>query len=571
MQQPGAGPRDPGAIREDAPQRGVDMARALKTLKPRDVGIGFLIALAALFVYLVYHGAHVGAMDYAQIARHLARGEGFTTSFIRPLSLAQVQNLSHHPDLSYPPLHPLWMSLFFRLGGANHKMAAWSCGVAYLLSLPLIYLLAVWLFDRRVGLLALGLYGINYLSLQHAVSGLEVSLATLLVTVLLLLLFAYLRDETASPVLAALCGLAAALLCLVKYVYLVLLLPVLLVVLLRRGEKRYAEALLCLAIFAVGLVPWALRNARVTGNPLFSLRAAEIAGHTRTYKGQSLYRRYQSPPPAAIPFLLKHPKEAWVKMRPTTLSLYDAVPNLGGPFVAAFFIAAVFMRFRNEELRVLRSMHYGWIVLVALALCLLSADARLLVPLSPLVVIVGAGCFLTLLDRLTESVQGPKQKRRLVTLCTVGLLAVCWYPVAAMTMTAEPRDTEAGENVRGLCATLAARKTSPVLTDQPWVLAWYGDIDAVWLPQTENDLHALEEQVGPIRYMVLSPLVTLAAEEEGLSPWARVYGAARRGVALPYERFVAADFLGAGRDWVLFGRIPEGAEGQTTSGPAEQR
>lgn len=256
-----------------------------------------------------------------------------------------------------------------------------------------------------------------------------------------------------------------------------------------------------------------------------------------------------------------------MKIRPLTLSMYDAVPNLGGPFVAAFFIAAVFMRFRNETLRSLRAVHYAWIALVAIGLCLLSADARLLVPLSPFVVIVAAACFLALLDRLVESVQGPKPKRRLMSLGIAGLLAVCWYPVAAMTMTMEEPDTGAVANVRSVCDALASRKASPVYSDQPWLLAWYGDIDAIWLPQSEDDLHSLEEALGPIRYMVLSPLVTAAAEEEGLAPWAQVYGAARRGVALPYERFVAADFLGEGRDWVLFGRIPEGAAEEAAAAP----
>jgi hypothetical protein len=186
-----------------------------------------------------------------------------------------------------------------------------------------------------------------------------------------------------------------------------------------------------------------------------------------------------------------------------------------------------------------------------------------------LVIVVGAACFLTLLDRLAEPVQGPKLKRRLMTVAVAGLLAVCWYPVAARTMTMEPRDIEAAENVRSICETLAAREVSPVYTDQPWVLAWYGDIDAIWLPQREDDLHALEKEVGPIRHMALTPLIAVEAEGEGLTSWARVYGAARRGVALPYEGFIAADFLGEGRDWVLFGRVPAGTEGQPAPAPGE--
>jgi len=565
---------DPTADRQgpvSQPQSAVPPAssgarRVLGRVDLKHVGLGALIALAALFLYLVYMSAHVpgltdpNAMDYAQIARHLARGEGFTTSFIRPLSLAVVRNISHHPELSFVPLHPLWMSLFFQLGGASYKMAAWSCGVAYLLTLPLVYLLAVRLFDRRVALLALALYAVNYLSLEYACSGLEVSLATLVITALVLLLYAYLSAATPSLVMAALCGVGVAVACLVKEVYAVLLLPVLVAVLLRRGERRWAEAMVSLAAFAVVMMPWAVRNAQVTGNPFFSLRSCELVSFTTTYKGQSPYRQYVTPPPAALPFMLKHPKEMWVKVRPVALSLYDAIPNLGGAFIAAFFIAGVFMRFREEALHALRRWQYAAIILVSMALCLLSADARLLLPLSPLVVVLGAGVVLSLLDRLVESTQGLKQRRRLMRWSVAGLAAVCWFPVAAYIVSAQPQDTSPTDNVRRICAVLAQGKTQPIYTDQPWAVAWLGDLNAIWLPQEETDLKQLENAIGPVQYMLLSPALTQAAEEEGLTTWARVYGAGARGITLPYNRFVPTQNLGVSRDWVLYSRMAEGSE-----------
>jgi len=554
------------------PSRGA--RRAVRGVSLKDVGVGALIALAALFLYLVYMSAHMpeltdpNAMDYAQIARHLARGEGFTTSFIRPLSLATVQSISHHPELSFVPLHPLWMSLFFRLGGASYKMAAWSCGVACLLTLPLVYLLAVRLFDGRCGLLALALYSVNYLSLEYACSGLEVSLAALVITVLVLLLYAYLSAPTPSLVLAALCGVVVAVACLVKEVYAVLLLPVLVAVLLRRGERRWAEAMVSLAAFAVVMMPWAVRNAQVTGNPVFSLRSCELVSFTTTYKGQSPYRSYVTPPPAALPFMLKHPREMWVKVRPVALSLYDAIPNLGGAFVAAFFIAGVFMRFRDEALHALRRWQYAAIILVSMALCLLSADARLLLPLSPLVVVLGAGVVLSLLDRLVEATQGVKQRRRLMRWSIAGLIAVCWFPVVAYTVSARPPDTTATDNVRRICALLAQRKAQPIYTDQPWTIAWLGDLDAIWLPQEDRDLQQLEDAVGPVQTMLLSPALAQAPEEEGLTTWASVYTAGVRGINLPYKRFVPVEHLGVNRDWVLYTRMAEGTEPEESPEPA---
>src|SRR5262245_47284708 len=56
------------------------------------------------------------AMDSAQLARNLAEGHGFTTQFIRPLSILLMQRQmppgipvlkNEHPDLANPPVYPL--------------------------------------------------------------------------------------------------------------------------------------------------------------------------------------------------------------------------------------------------------------------------------------------------------------------------------------------------------------------------------------------------------------------------------------------------------------------------------
>jgi hypothetical protein len=140
-------------------------------------------------------------------------------------------------------------------------------------------------------------------------------------------------------------------------------------------------------------------------------------------------------------------------------------------------------------------------------------------------------------------------------------VAICWYPVFGTTATWAKQPTDPTDELKLVARTLADRKVHPVVADQPWTLAWYGDIEAIWLPQTSNDLHAMESAVGPMRYMVLSPLIASAADQEGLAPWAELYAAARRGLRAPHERFVAADVLGEKGQWVLFGRIPEGAGG----------
>jgi hypothetical protein len=69
-----------------------------------------LVVLAAKFQCL----EAATALDHAQLARHVAAGEGFVTDFIRPLSLVFKADLRHHPDLYNAPAHPLVLALFFQ-------------------------------------------------------------------------------------------------------------------------------------------------------------------------------------------------------------------------------------------------------------------------------------------------------------------------------------------------------------------------------------------------------------------------------------------------------------------------
>src|SRR5437870_4102109 len=63
------------------------------------------------------------AIDMAQLARNISRGQGYTTSLVRPVSLWHLRTyradhdpmFEHHPDLYNPPLYPLMLAGIFRL------------------------------------------------------------------------------------------------------------------------------------------------------------------------------------------------------------------------------------------------------------------------------------------------------------------------------------------------------------------------------------------------------------------------------------------------------------------------
>ena len=91
------------------------------------VSRGLLLAgVAAVFLWgyaaTQFTGlCHPEAMDQAQVARNLSRGDGFTTRFIRPLSMWRLANrsasrnamLNQHPDIVNPPAYPALLAAFF--------------------------------------------------------------------------------------------------------------------------------------------------------------------------------------------------------------------------------------------------------------------------------------------------------------------------------------------------------------------------------------------------------------------------------------------------------------------------
>src|SRR5687767_5519726 len=62
-----------------------------------------LVGLAAVYDFREFRGfSNPEAMDAAQLGRNIAKGEGFTTKFIRPFSikLLQIKNGENHNSLT---------------------------------------------------------------------------------------------------------------------------------------------------------------------------------------------------------------------------------------------------------------------------------------------------------------------------------------------------------------------------------------------------------------------------------------------------------------------------------------
>jgi len=173
------------------------------------------------------------------------------------------------------------------------------------------------------------------------------------------------------------------------------------------------------------------------------------------------------------------------------------------------------------------------------------------------VTVIGLALFCELLNRRLARVEEPRQRNRWRALGIGLLVAVHVVPLGLMMMPGFP--TYYGQ---GLAWQRAADELesfvaegSPVITDVPWVMAWYGDRPAVWLPHQPVDVRRLEQEVGRIRYLVLTPELVRVADSEKATGWARAWQRALR-EDIRYDTWVVDQRL-ANAGWILFRRASE--------------
>jgi 4-amino-4-deoxy-L-arabinose transferase-like glycosyltransferase len=197
--------------------------------------------------------------EYADVARHLARGEGFTTSLIYPAELEWGVGRDH-PSLLRPPLWPMLLAGAFVITGPE----AWAIHAVLLVLFAACVTAAC-----ALGLRLAGPWGglLAALAVATAPDTLALSLVAgteTLYTLWVLLAFLLLARGARPVWIGVVCGL----LYLTKYNGGVLL-PFALLHLAVGGAPRRAVPE-CLAGFVAIALPWWIRNWLVTGNPFFT-------------------------------------------------------------------------------------------------------------------------------------------------------------------------------------------------------------------------------------------------------------------------------------------------------------
>jgi hypothetical protein len=494
-----------------------------------------VLAVATIYVRFKFRGLeHSMGMDQAQIAREIARGNGFSTQTIRPLAIAQFEahgktvRAKHFPDTYHAPLNPIVeapLMLFVKEGWnteaknqeivyAGDRLIAMLAVVFFLLAVTLNYFTACRLFDDKLAVLGTGLTLVCDLFWKYSMSGLPQMLMLLIFSGIVHLLVraltaqsegrSYLLPLGAISVLFGLLLLAHGL-----TIWILLGFAVFVAVVF---TPRGITGLLVLAVAFLVYSPWVVRNVQVSGTPF----------------GVSYYAMFDG---------VKQSETAWMRQPTTTLGvgftwfrtkLTDQtidqsgrlVMLLGSGVVAPMFFISLLHRFRRRETSLLRwgilcmwSFAFIGMVLVGQMDELISAN-QLHILFIPFMIFYGIAMLLILWSRmeinfpyarvvfisilfLASSVQ------LILTLLPKGnAYAFAWPPyvppiIAIINKWTNPNEITA--------------------SDMPYAVAWYADRKSIWLPKTVEDFNALNDY-NQLQMPIVGLYLTPVTSRLGLFP-----------------------------------------------------
>lgn len=489
-----------------------------------------LACLAAAFggyAVLTFRGLRdPQAMEQAQLARQLARGQGYVTQCVRPVDLWIREQAGHSdpepaplPEMRQPPLYPLLLAGIFRIARPDFRvdpretLHAPERNVIVPLGLALsvasgllVYRLGCLLFGPAAGWVSALIYMLTGSVLAESVSGSGTPLAVFfsLSASLLAMRTVRLRREGRSWTIWAPHFAATAALCALAFLSsyaLAVLLPALGTFLALAFDRRWIAFALFTAVFAVAIAPWAARNRAVSGRT-YGPALYETLQDSPLFEGDRLdgTRRPEIHGAHAV-------RAVKQKFARNIVRLYDtSLRTLGSGLLICLFLAALFVRFENDDANRLRwCTVLGLAALAGAAALGRPASWRASLALLPLVIVFGTAFFFTLLERAGAD----EEWRAVGTWLLVALTAAPTIAGTANERAQIPYPPVFPPFAAYVCDLLEPGET--LATDIPWATAWYGDRPSLRTPGTATEFADLQREYPRIAGLYLTQLTLEAS------------------------------------------------------------
>ena len=485
-------------------------------------------------------------MDQAQVASEIAFGHGWSTRFIRPLAIWQIEKnegappKGDFPDTFNAPLPPLVNSLAIRMSHnsmefkraeyvapAERFIVALSM-LCFVASVAVEYFVLRRVFDQRLAFWASLLTLVCNLCWQFTLTGLPQMLMLLIFNAALYAIVRAIEGQTALDLAGqivnvetgevappartqsvfiwlaasgALCGLLA-----LSHAVTVWIFVGLLVFTAAHFRQRVACVLVLLVAFGIVYGPWLARNYEVCGNPFGVAGYALYDGIAGTTSTRMRSISGPSTETVQLHFFRNKIEDGIVSQ------VSHLVENLGGNVLAVAFFIGMLHSFRRREVNSLR-----WAILsmwgaAVLGMSLLGTTNSALDPnqigvlFLPVMLGFGVAFVLVLFGRREGGVGSTS---RLVLFSSLFLISSVPLIFALLPRNSPPFQyppyLEPGINK------LAdwTRPDEVIGSDMPWAVAWYAQRDSVWIPNRFPDFMGLSDYdrlPGPLAGLFITTL-----------------------------------------------------------------
>lgn len=500
------------------------------------------------------------AMDQAQIAREISRGNGFVTKFIRPAAYHQAEitenrtvSLTGFQDTYHSPLNPLLNAAVFKLIGADDpekwqmtenemvfpldRVIATVCTLFFLMAIGVNYLLISRIFDAKIA----GVCAILMLFCEtfwnYSLSGLPQMLMLLLFSCGLY--FVYRAVEAASEgriamTPAIIAGVFFTLLALTHWMTVWIALGYIIFAAIA-FRPRGIVGIAIFALILIAAIGPILRNIGITGTPFGTAFLTLYNGLGGSSETAIMRNTDLQAEPLVLEGLLGK------ILRTTLLQATDIVPLLAGIIIAPLFFLALLHSFKRKSIADFRWAILLMWVTTAIGLAFFGVSTESLDPnqlhllFAPIMTAYGLAFVSILWSRLDIVTSTPALRN--VHLFVV--VFICALPL----ILALPQKVRVGMHVRDrggvphwppyYAPALNSKSTGLkgwvdenqiVFSDQPWAVAWYADRISIWLPPNREGFLKLETAAADLQTPSVGILISPSSHGAGpISEVANLY------------------------------------------------
>jgi len=516
-----------------------------------------LVSLTLGNLFTLFRGLNSPqAMDQAQIAREIARGNGFSTKFIRPAAYHQAEraqgptSIKGFSDAYHSPLNPLINAAVLKLIGGD-SAEDWKMGpntlvfpldriiaavstLFFLMAIGVNYLLVSRIFDAKIA----GVCAILMLFCEtfwsYSLSGLPQMLLMLLFSCGAY--FTYRAVESASEGRVALtpaivAGIFFTLMALTHWLAIWIVVGYIIFSAFAFRPRGVVAISVLAILFLAALYPM-IRASKVSDSPFGTGLLVLYKGLGENPTEDTIMRidDLSSKPPILDGILLR-------TLRTTILQATNIIPFLGGIVIAPIFFIALFHPFKRPSIA-----RFRWAILImwlmaALGMSIFGVTSNELdsnqihLVFAPIMTAYGLAFISILWSRLEFVAANPIFRNghhfAVVIICAAPLVLALppkvkvgldrrdhggvpwWPPYYALGL---------NQNLRSWM-----KPNQICFSDQPWAVAWYADRMSIWLPATKVGFEKLDGKASvlgtPVSGIVISPsshgsadMITLAKE-----------------------------------------------------------